>query len=183
MAGPTPSPDAPLIAAGSRRRGPGCVSRRPDSWCICRCNSRNGRGASPWAACRIAVRKCPAARMRRACLAGARPVWLLSTPPVDARADGHVLKCNSMMDSVRLRVHPAISSSRCHTLMIGHHWVSLLALALQVSGPGPHKEAGQAEGGTSGGIAGAWRGMTSSFSVGADDMAGGSSAGTVTGAP
>lgn len=40
---------------------------------------------------------------------------------------------------------------------------------------------GQAEGGTSGGIAGAWRGMTSSFSVGADDMAGDSSAGTIQG--
>jgi hypothetical protein len=61
--------------------------------------------------------------------------------------------------------------------------------ALQVSGPGPHKETytsigqaeGQAEGGTSGGIAGAWRGMTSSFSVGADDMAGDSSAGTIQG--
>jgi hypothetical protein len=50
-----------------------------------------------------------------------------------------------------------------------------------VSGPGPHKELGQAEGGTSGGIAGAWRGMTSSFSVGADDMAGDAAAGTVAG--
>lgn len=46
----------------------------------------------------------------------------------------------------------------------------------------PHKELGQAEGGTGGGIAGAWRGMTSSFSVGADDMAGDAAAGTVEGA-
>jgi hypothetical protein len=50
-----------------------------------------------------------------------------------------------------------------------------------VSGPGPHKDLGQAEGGTSGGIAGAWRGMTSSFSVGADDMAGDAASGTVAG--
>lgn len=46
----------------------------------------------------------------------------------------------------------------------------------------PHKQSGQAEGGTGGGIAGAWRGMTSSFSVGADDMAGDAAAGTVEGA-
>jgi hypothetical protein len=45
----------------------------------------------------------------------------------------------------------------------------------------PHKEMGEAEGGTGGGIAGAWRGMTSSFSVGADDMAGSAAAGTVEG--